>query len=356
MVEPMRGAVSRGVLRLTYALLLIAAPVASVPQLSPPTLPSRLDGYLTQVVKLAPEERKQLTGGSPVAKLLDVDKSKEVSVFGAIWIDAPIHRYVEAIKDIERFESGGNFTITRRIGEPARLADFADLHLPREDVEDLRKCRVGDCNVKLGEAAIQRFQSDVDWSGANAQAGADALMRQLALEYVSGYVEGGNKRLAVLRDKSRPAFIDQELGEMIEKMPELTSYLPEIRRDLLEFPSRSLSGATSFLYWQETRFGLKPTIRISHVVIRETADSAVVASKMLYATHYFWTGLELRALIPAPSRERGFWLITGNRGRSDGLSGFTGSIVRGRVQSEARDGTLAALRSTKDRLERDARR
>ena len=353
MGEPMRGAVSRGTLRLMSALLLTAAPAAYLPQGSAPTLPARLDAYLTQVVKLTPEERKQLLGGSPVAKLLDVDKSKEVSVFGAIWIDAPVHRYVEAVKDIERFESGGSFKVTKRISEPARLTDFADLHLPKEDVEDLRKCRVADCEVKLGEAGIERFRSQVDWSGANAQAGADAVMRQLALEYVTGYMEGGNKRLAVLRDKSRPAFIDQELREMIEKMPELTSYLPEIRRDLLEFPSRSLSDATSFLYWQETQFGLKPTIRVSHVVIRESSGSAVVASKMLYATHYFWTGLELRALIPAPARERGFWMVTVNRSRSDGLSGFTGSIIRGRVQNEVREGTLGALRSTKATLERD---
>jgi hypothetical protein len=273
-------------------------------------------------------------------------------VFGAIRIDAPIHRYVEAVKDIERFEQGGSFKITKRISEPARLADFADLRLPKADVDDLRKCRVGDCDVKLGEAGIERFRTGVDWGGANAQAGADAVMRQLAFEYVTGYVEGGNKRLAVLRDKSRPAFIEREFLQMIDQMPELTSYLPDIRRYLLEFPKRQLPDSTSYLYWQETEFGLKPTIRVSHVVVREGPDDAVVASKMLYATHYFWTGLELRALVRAPERERGFWMVTVNRSRSDGLSGFSGSIIRGRVQNEVRDGTLAALRSTKANLER----
>jgi hypothetical protein len=334
-------------------VLLIAAAGSQTPlHGSPPPLPPRLDNYLTQVVKLAPQERKELTAGTAVAKLLDVDKSKEVSVFGAIWIDAPMHQYVEAVKDIERFEHGGGFKITKRISEPAGQADFADLHLPKADVDDLRKCRVGNCDVKLGESGIERFRSEVDWAGSQAQAGADAIMQQLALQYVSGYREGGNKRLAVLRDKSRPAFIEQEFREMIDRMPELTSYLPDLRRYLLEYPAQSLPDATSYLYWQETEFGLKPTIRISHVVVREGADDAVVASKMLYATHYFWTGLELRALIPGPSRERGFWLVTVSRSRADGLSGFTGSVIRGRVQSEVKDGTLAALRSTKDSLER----
>jgi len=322
---------------------------------SPQALPSRLDTYLTQMVKIAPAERKQLTDGAAIAKLLDGDSGKEVSVFGAIWIDAPFRRYVEAVKDIERFERGGGFKVTKRISAPVRLEDFADLHLPKADVEDLRTCRVGDCDLKLGEDAIKRFRSEVDWAGSNTQAGADAVMRKLALEYVTGYMQRGNKHLAVLRDKSRPTFVEQEFRAMIEGMPELTNYLPDIRRYLLEFPSGPLPGATSYLYWQETEFGLKPTIRISHVVIREGPDDAVVASKMLYATHYFWTGLELRALVPALSRGRGFWLLMVSRSRSDGLSGFTGTVIRGRVGSEVRNGTLAALRSTKDTLERDAR-
>jgi hypothetical protein len=39
----------------------------------------------------------------------------------------------------------------------------------------------------------------------------------------------------------------------------------------------------------------------------------------------------------------GFWLVTVNHSRSDGLSGFTGRVIRGRVRSEVEDGTRAAL-------------
>ena len=138
---------------------------------------------------------------------------------------------------------------------------------------------------------------------------------------------------------------------MVDAMPVLTRYMPDMRRYLLEYPKSGLPEATSFLYWQETEFGLKPVIRINHLTIREGVDDTVVASKMLYASHYFWTGLELRALVSDTSRGSGFWFVTVNRSRSDGLSGFTGMLVRGRVRSEVQDGVLAALRSTKARLE-----
>ena len=64
--------------------------------------------------------------------------------------------------------------------------------------------------------------------------------------------------------------------------------------------------------------------------LRTLLSSAVIASKMLYASHYFWTALETRALIPDTSRGSGFWFITVNRSRSDGLSGFVGRLIRGR--------------------------
>ena len=76
---------------------------------------------------------------------------------------------------------------------------------------------------------------------------------------------------------------------------------------------------------------MKPTIRINHLVIQDRPASTVIASKMLYASHYFWTALELRVLVPDP-RGTDFWFVTVSRSRSDGLSRFVGRLVRGRAQ------------------------
>jgi hypothetical protein len=137
---------------------------------------------------------------------------------------------------------------------------------------------------------------------------------------------------------------------MIERAPSLVR-LPDLLNYLLEYPSSPLAGSTDFLYWQEVRFGLKPTIRINHLVIQDRPDHTVIASKMLYASHYFWTALEERVLQPDPARGSGFWFVTISRSRSDGLKGFIGRLVRGRVRSEAQKGTEAVLTLTKARLE-----
>jgi hypothetical protein len=319
---------------------------------APAPLPARLDAYLSRHVRLTPQQRAQLLAGQPVTRLLDADPSREVAVFGAVWIAAPPSRYVAAVKDIERFESGGNFLVTKRISPTPVIEDFAALRLPPDDLADLRTCRVGACELKLSEQALTRMRREIDWSKPTARADAEALGRRLALDYVKGYLEGGNARLAVYRDADRPTFVAQEFASMVDRLPPLTEFLPAVRRALLDYPKGAVPGSESFLYWQEAKFGLKPTVRINHVTITPEPDGVVVSSKMLYASHYFWSALELRVLVPDPARGEGFWFVSVNRSRSDGLSGFVGSLIRGKVRSEAEKGMQAALQITKARMEK----
>ena len=326
--------------------------MSGVPNGQGPTpLPARLDSYIKAHVKLTAEEQKQLLAGQPVTQLLESDPAKEVAIFGAVWVAAPITRYVEAVKNIEEFEKGDNFLITKRISSPPRLEDFDRLSLPPEDVADLRTCKVGDCELKLGEAALVRIQKETDWSKPTATADVERSIRRLALDYVTAYLEGGNSRLAIYRDAARPTFVAQEFATMVDRMPSLTTYLPDLKKYLLEYPKVTLPKSESFLYWQEAKFGLKPTIRINHLTIADQQTHVAVVSKMLYASHYFWTAIELRILVPDPARGEGFWFANVNRSRSDGLDGFTGSVIRGKVRGEAEEGMQAALKITKSRME-----
>jgi hypothetical protein len=313
--------------------------------------PARLDSYFTKVLKLSPQERQALLAGRPVAKNLDADPAKEVAVFGAIWIDAPAAKYVAALKDIENFEKGAGFRATRKISEPARLQDFSELVLPDDDLQDLKSCKVGACALKVSAEALARMRKEVDWARPDAKTRVEALMRRLAVDYVNAYREGGNSELAVYRDSDNPVFVANEFRELVNGMPELVEYLPDMRQYLLDYPKAGSRPTTSFIYWQEAQFGLKPTIRISHVAIQEDSAATVVASKQLYSSHYFWTALELRALVPDASRGSGFWFVNVNRSRSDGLAGFVGRMIRGKVREGARSGLEAALMATKKKLE-----
>jgi hypothetical protein len=315
------------------------------------SLPPALASFLTDEARASPSDRAALLAGTPLVMLLGADPSTEVAVLGVVWVNASPARYVQQMKNIEQFERGGAFRITKRISDPPRADDFTALTISDEDLEDLKDCRVGDCALKLDADGVQALRASVDWRRPTAKADATALLRRLALQYVIGYRDGGNATLGVHRDKDRPTFVGNEFRSLIDRLPRLAAELPDLTRYLLEYPKATLANSTDFLYWQETQFGLKPTVRISHLVMHEGPDRTVVASKMLYASHYFWTALELRVLLPDAARGPGFWLMTVNRSRSDGLSGFTGGVIRRRVRNEVEAGTRAALVATKTKLE-----
>jgi hypothetical protein len=337
--------------RLSAVAFFVLSLTAAIPTMGQGAFPPRLDAYFTKVLKLSAAERKLLLSGAPLAKNLPADPGKEVAVFGAIWINAPIARYLAALQDIENFEKGAGFRATKKISEPARIQDFAELVLPDDDVQDLRSCKIGDCELKVSGEALVRLQKEIDWTKPDAKAQVERLVRAMAVDYVNAYREGGNSRLAVYRDGSNPTFVANEFRELVTGMPELAEYLPDMRQYLLDYPKAAARPTTSFIYWQEAEFGLKPTIRLSHVAIQESQEATIVASKQLYSSHYFWTALELRALIPDRSRGSGFWFVNVNRSRSDGLTGFVGRLIRGKVREGARNGLESALTGARKKLE-----
>jgi hypothetical protein len=337
-------------LRLITALAAVGS-VALLNAQSGAQFPGRVGDFLDRYVKLDAQEKARLLSGQPVTKLLDSDPSKEVAIFGGVWINAPVERYVDAVRDIEKFETGEAFLVTKKISSPPRLEDFVQLTIPKDDVDDLRACKVGQCELKLAESAIERMRKEIDWSRPDAGDQVNRLARQLALGFVTSYLKGGNKELAVYRDSERPTFVAQEFASLIDRLPALDEFIPQVRRYLLDYPNATLPDSESFVYWQEAKFGLKPTLRISHLLIAREPNGAIVASKMLYASHYFWTALELRVLVRDPARGPGFWLLTESRSRADGLGGFVGRLLRGKVRSETEKGTASVLQLTKTRLE-----
>jgi hypothetical protein len=73
---------------------------------------------------------------------------------------------------------------------------------------------------------------------------------------------------------------------------------------------------------------------------------------MLYTTHYFNTGVELKFLVQEPDSAGSYYLVIGNRSRSDGLTGFTGAVLGGKIRGKAREGLGSYLAAVKSNLER----
>jgi hypothetical protein len=152
--------------------------------------------------------------------------------------------------------------------------------------------------------------------------------------------------------------VAKEFEALLANSPYILHYVLELHRYLLEYPQASLPGAEDFMYWALNDFGLKLVLRLSHVTIyqeKEDANaSAVIASKQLYFSHYFHTGLDLRFLVENRQRpgSDSFYMVTVSRVRSDELGGIFGGVVRQTAQAAARDGLKLYMEVCKEAIDR----
>ncbi len=135
---------------------------------------------------------------------------------------------------------------------------------------------------------------------------------------------------------------------MVRRSSALTETIPEVSAYLLQYPQARPASVDDFFYWSLAEFGLKPVVRLNHVVIdptgRPTGLQYVVTTKQLYASHYFHTALEVRALVDDPERPgQAHYLVVLNLARSDGLTGVFGGVVKSKARTGARNGLQKAL-------------
>jgi hypothetical protein len=333
------------------ALVLCAAtPALAAGQVRPPG--DDLEQVLRSRFGMSAAQVASVRQGVPVAVALPTTVAREIQVGGAVHVNAPAARVAAVLQDVERLESGDGFLETHLISDPPRLDDFRKLALPAEDIAALRKCRPGDCDVKLGKGAFDQL-ARFDWNAPDVAGRINDLARRMSLEYINAYRHGGNAELAVYRDSDRPQFIAAEFSDMVSRAGLWPDLLRPLNEYLLRYPAvPDPPGARDFFYWSLADFGLKPVIRLNHVVVYPTGLPQglqyVVAVKQLYASHYFHTALELRAVVAdGAGGAAGSTIVILNMARSDGLTGLFGGIVKSKARSGSKDGLEKALAAIK---------
>lgn len=303
-------------------------------------------------------DMRALRAGEAVVKSLDTPVRQELAHFGVVYLNVSADRFITSFRDIERFESGPGIPQIGRFGTPPRLEDLAGLTLPAKDVSALSKCRPGDCDVKLSSAAMGRFRDRVDWSSPNAASQATAVMRENLLELVRTYQATGNAALGQYDDGGEPVPVAEQFRALLASGLPQPLAMPEMMAYLDDYPRGRPTGASEFYYWSVVDFGLKPTIRVNHVVIQPLPDPAsdvshVIAIKQLYASHYFHTTLELRILANDSRRtdRLGFHLLSITRSRNDGTTGLTGALLRPIISRRSRNAVRRYLEHMKQQVE-----
>jgi hypothetical protein len=226
------------------------------------------------------------------------------------------------------------------------MTDLENLTLEANDVEDLKNCVVGNCELKLSAAMIERFGREVNWQGPDYAQQATQLFKTMLIEYVKDYRARGDAALIAYNDKQN----EIRVAEEHDAIRRVSGYLNDLASTA---GSSELQPLEEILVWNKIKFGLKPVISINHITIykreRELGPQVLAVSKQIYANHYFNSSLALTGFVTVAGPAS--YLVYENRSRADGLSGPFSKFKRGVVEKKALEGLRGILQHSKLTLE-----
>lgn len=163
-------------------------------------------------------------------------------------------------------------------------------------------------------SSIEELRRSIDWSATGVDERVNHLLQQTALQFLGAYQRGGNTVLGAYHDKRDPTEVARQFAYMLGYVKALPEHLPNFYNYLLSYPNKKPANVDDAYYWAKVKFGLKPTLRIVHVLTMRggPADPVAyaVAEKQLYASHYFETALDLTFCIRGMRRSESPWILS----------------------------------------------
>jgi hypothetical protein len=297
----------------------------------------------------------RLEAGEVLARADTPDRNDEVVASGAVKIRASRQQVLSYYGQMIAYVDGKVTLAFGRFSAPPALKDAQELALDRAEVDELKSCRPGDCDLRIGGASLNQVRSAVNWSAPDPVAEANRYLRQTAVAYVADYQKRGDAALVTYNDRSQPVSLREQWAGILANSKRIRQYAPELADYLASYPSRPLAGAEDVFYWVKENYGLKPTISVVHGVIYQPAgkpDRVFAVQKQLYASHYYDGSLAVAAILT--TTENGgpvSYLLYGNRSRGDLMKGGFGGIKRTVARQQVESATKETLGTIKQVLE-----
>lgn len=318
--------------------------------------------FLAAHLRVGPGDMRRILEGTVVAHALEAEDRREVAARGVVRIRVPADLYLTRLSDIVSFKRHEAVQQIGVFSESPSPADLQGLTLDRGDLRDLRGCRPGHCDMNLPAEAMARFQREVAWGSAEAEAEATALMRQVLAEYVAEYRRRGGAAPMLYADEQPPVDAAAEFRALIASDGGLLGQLPGLPRYALDYPHGSGAGVRDLVYWSREKPGPSPTITITHLIMwpvyRHTPGSPVrhaVLSRQIYGSRYFDASMGLTLLLPDPAAPGGTtYVVYLNRSRLDVFGGLFGGLIKRTVRGRVRSGMAESLARVKAAMERDS--
>ena len=313
-------------------------------------------GFFRPDVDLNESQSRALAAGEPVLTMLPTH-GREFAVFSAIALGGAVtpDGVYPWLRRIEQLRRNRHVLATGRFSIPPRNEDLEGLILDDEDLQDIRRCRPGRCDVKLTADEIAEFQRAIAAAGSHWQSAVEKTFRALMVRRVRAYSLGGHKALGAYADHRRPRGIAEAFTSLLNHAPFLRVRVPDVVDPALRCPATSIAAGTGYLYWAKEELGGKAVISSTHVIVVRGegngtgALEAMAISIQVFATHYLDASLAVTAVVRDQRSSQRFFVYT-NRSDVDILGGLWGGIARSVIESRVRKEGPEILRAVNRRI------
>ena len=293
-----------------------------------------------------------LSQGRAISRNFPAEDRAMINMGGAVIVNATPRHYVERFRETARFQEGPSILGAGRFSAVPRVEDLGAFKLPEADIDDLLDCAPGDCDFALTRDALERLRRQVDRHKPDHRAQVAQFVKAEFIAQINAYRRDGNKALAVYHDKAQPYSTAASLDRLSDVANILKNISPEMDRYLDDYPLNRPPDTEDFFVWQLARFGMKPVMRASHVVIRKFPFNGqtgyVIAGKTLLATHYFRSALELTVLYPQPNGKT--MVVMTQRSIIDGFNTWRGRLLRGIILDRSQKSLQVYLSGIPERM------
>jgi hypothetical protein len=303
-------------------------------------------------VKISASERSHLDQDDVIVRMFPADDG-HVAVFAATRLNAPPESLLQWTRAIESFRQGLQVVAVGRFSEPVADSDLDRLVLDDDELNALRKCKVGKCDLKLAAVEITEVQNAVRAAGKGWREAAQRAFRRALIARVRLHQERGLLALPPYADRGRRVSVGEAFSAIVARSPYLTNRLPKVVNAMLA-PPRNLGVDESFYYWSHDRYGAgRPVINVTYVRLLQRTDpgvpQALTLSTQLFANHYTEGAVGLTAVTCDASET--CYLVYLNRTQADFLGGLFGGFKRSAIEGRIESETPNLLRDVRQRLE-----
>lgn len=316
-----------------------------------------LQEFFRQNIGLTEDQIAAIRSGQAVAKTMPSRTPAEVLLFGAVYIHVIPETYFQFARNFDRLRKVPGYLALGVFTDPPQISDLQSFTFERDDIKDLKSCKPGDCQIQMPATSIEELHRSINWSAPDVDEQVNQRLQKTALERLLAYQREGNEALGVYNDKRDPTAVPEQFAYLLSYGKALPEHAPDFYRYLLHYPHGKPANYEETFYWEKVKFGLKPTLRIVHMVTMRgsSADpiACAIAQKQLYSSHYFQTALDLSICVRGSedAKQPGFFLIKAMGSEQAGLTGPKGSIVRKAAVGRSVSNLRNALTTIRDTLE-----